>query len=322
VTLKIGLIGAGTHGMRYLRHASNDVIGMEPVMLCNRNAENAEANAKEIGCGFTTNPIELIDKSDAVIICTPPSSHFELGKMVVDAGKPLLIEKPFTGTLSEAEILHFENSGSPTPLMLAQTLRWNPVLQQVALLWEKLGKVHHIRLVHRLEPTNLAWQKDKEITVGGSVLLTGVHIIDTVRYLTGSEFSKVNHWQDQVLNPVVEDFFLTRATLTDGCKVSMEVSKYTQSRACLLEVVGENGSLEADYLFGGITLKIGKEIEKLEIDASIPTLPGVLESWLSCALECCPPPVTSLDGLESLRVIDACYTSSLTNSEVSLEQQK
>lgn len=318
MTLRIGLIGAGTHGMRYLRHAKNDVPGMEPVMLCSRNAENAEVNAQEIGCDFTTKPAELINKVDAVIVCTPPSSHYELGKMVIDSGKPLLIEKPFTGTLSEAELLHTENSSSSIPLMLAQTLRWNPVLQQVALLWEKLGTIHHIRIVQRLEPTTLTWQRDKSVTVGGSVLLTGVHMIDTVRFLSGKEFVDVDHWQDNVLNPVVEDFFLTRATLDDGCKVSMEVSKYTQSRTCLLEAVGEKGSLEADYLYGGITLKIGSDIEKFDIDASAPTLPGVLESWLNCALGYCPPPVTSFDGVKSLEVIDGCYASFQSRSVVKL----
>ena len=82
------------------------------------------------------------------------------------------------------------------------------------------------------------------------MLLTGVHLFDTVRWLTGAEFVTVDSRQAQLLNPAVEDFFLARAELSDGCWVSLEVSKYTQSRACWLEAVGEEAQLLADYQRG------------------------------------------------------------------------
>jgi len=221
-----------------------------------------------------------------------------------------------TGLLTEAERLAELNANAPHPLMLAQALRWNPVILKVRQLWSTLGRVHHIRLAQRLAPTTLEWQQNPDETVGGSVLLTGVHIFDLARFLSGQEFMTVDSRQQQVLNPVVEDFFLARASLSDGCQVSLEVSKYTLSRACWLEAVGEEGQIIADYLDGGIILRHGRNEDKIDISATTPTLPLVLKDWLAAVRGGSPPPVTVQDGLATLRVAEACYRSAAAGREV------
>ena len=154
--------------------------------------------------------------------------------------------------------------------------------------------------------------------MGGSVLLTGVHIFDLARYLTGSEFVTVDSRQALIKNPVVEDLFLASAAMSDGCRVSLEVSKYTQSRACWLELVGEEGQIMADYLDGGIILRRGRDEERFDVSATLPTLPPLLTDWLASIRGDTPVPVTCADGLATLKVVDACYRSNAARSEVSL----
>nr|MEE4267905.1 Gfo/Idh/MocA family oxidoreductase [Candidatus Krumholzibacteria bacterium] len=309
MTFRIGVLGAGTHGTRYLRHALKDVPGMTATALMRRRPEKGQALARELGVRYHATAAELVQDPlvDGIVISTPPSSHHELATLVLNAGKPLLLEKPFTGTLAEAEDLTLHPQAGQ--MMVAQTLRWNPVLVRVRELWAKLGKVHHIRAAQRLEPTRLAWQKNPGETVTGSVLLTGVHIFDTVRFLTGREFREVVARQQSILNPVVEDFFLARASLDDGCWVSMEVSKYTRSRACWLEAVGEEGQLWADYLNGGIVWRQGADEERFDVSARVPTLPRVLADWQAAVLSEKPCPVTARDGVATMQVVDACYRS-------------
>jgi len=311
MVFRLGVIGAGTHGSRYLRHAARDVPGMTATALCRRNETEGRALAAELGCRYYRKTADLIADStvDGVLVCTPPASHFQLARDVMKAGKPLLLEKPLTGTLEQAEQLARLDADSGTPLMLAQTLRWNPVIRKAKELLPRLGQVHLVRMAQRLAPTDLAWQRNLSETVGGSVLLTGVHLFDTVRFLTGREFREVDSRQDRILNPVVEDFFLARAILDDGCAVSLEVSKYTHSRAAWLEIVGEEGQLWADYLAGGIVLRRGGDEERFEITAQVPTLPLVLRDWLECIENDETPPVTVQDGLATLRVVEACYRS-------------
>ncbi len=312
MAFRIGVIGAGSHGTRYLRHAARDVPGMTATALCRRNQEAGQKLAAELSCRYHREPGDLIEdpQVDGVVICTPPSSHAELAEATLRAGKPLLLEKPMTGTLAEARRLAaLATAPGAPPLMVAQTLRWNPVLTRVKELWPRLGQVHLVRLAQRLEPTTLAWQRDLAQTVGGSVLLTGVHIFDLARYLTGAEFAEVDSRQACIQNPVVEDIFLARARLDDGCWASLEVSKYTRSRAAWVEAVGEKGQIFADYLTGGIILREGLEEEDFDVSARAPTLPPVLRDWLAAVSQGGPVPVTALDGLATMEVVDACYRS-------------
>ncbi len=317
----LGVVGAGVHGVRYLRHALRDVPGMGVGALCRRDESAGRDLARELGCRYHREAADLVADPgvDGVIICTPPSSHFELASLVLAAGKPLLLEKPLTGTLEEALRLAEADAAAAAPdLMLAQTLRWNPVLARVRELWPRLGPVRHLRLAQRLAPTTLAWQRDPTVTVGGSVLLTGVHLFDTVRWITGAEFVTVDSRQAQLLNPAVEDFFLARAELSDGCWVSLEVSKYTQSRACWLEAVGEEAQLLADYQRGGILWRQGTDETRIDVDGTVPTLPLVLADWLAAVRADSPPPVTVGDGVATMAVVTACYRSAADGAPVAV----
>ncbi len=308
-SLGIGVIGAGTHGARYLNHAAFDVPGMHVSALCRRDEKAGQHLADKFGCRYHGESQDLIlnPEVDAVIVCTPPSSHYPLASNVLAAGKPLLLEKPLTGTLKEARMLAEEATGAC--VLVGQTLRWNPVIEKARELWPRLGKVHHIRLCQRLEPTTLSWQYNIEETVGGSVLLTGVHLFDLARYLSAAEFVTIDSSQQQILNSVVEDFFLARGRLDDGCWVSLEVSKYTRSRACWLEAVGEKGQLFADYLAGGIVFREGANEERFSISAKIPTIPFVLQNWLGAINGLEEPRANMADGVATMKVVDACYRS-------------
>lgn len=310
--LKIGIIGCGIHGGRYLKHAARDVTGLHPVAINRRDEAAGQKLAAEYGCRFHADARDLINDPDvqAVIIATPPSTHFPYACAVLEAGKPLLLEKPMTGTLAEArELALLAALPTAPPVMIGQTLRWNPVLLKLRELLPQIGRVHMMRIVQRLEPTQLAWQSDMNETVGGSVLLTGVHLFDTVRWLSGAEFREVDSRQERILNPAVEDFFLARARLSDGAHVSLEVSKFTRSRVCLIEVVGEDGQLLGDYYFGGLRLIQGAQETFFDIPANTPTLPLVLAAWRDSVSQKRKPPVSVTDGFKTLEMVEACYES-------------
>ena len=309
----VGVIGAGTHGTRYLRHlARGDVPGLHAVALCRRNQEAGHRLAAQFAVPWFAEAETLIADAgvEGVIIATPPSTHFPLARLALAVGKPVLLEKPMTGTLAEARELAALAASSKAPaLMVAQTLRWHPALRRARELWPQLGRVHLVRLAQRLQPTTLPWQYDPGATVGGSVLLTGVHLFDLVRWLTGREFVRVDSRQRQVRNPAVEDFFLARAELDDGCWVSLEVSKYTESRAGWLEAVGEQGQLAVDYQGGQLLLRQGRQEVREQLAGDAPTLPGLLAQWRDASEGRLAVPVTAVDGLRTLEVVEACYRS-------------
>ena len=319
--IRLGVIGAGAHGARYLRHAARDVPGLRPVALCRRDGTAGRALAAELGCRYEADPAALIAAADvdAVLICTPPSSHFALAAAVRGAGKALLLEKPMTGTFAEARrLVEIDDLGAGPRLIVAQTLRWNPVIRLARELWPQLGEVRHVRIAQRLEPSGLDWQRDRSVTVGGSVLLTGVHLFDTVRFVTGQEFTEIDARQEGFRNPAVEDFYLARARLDDGAYVSLEVSKFGRSRACLLEAVGAEGQLLADYQYGGIRLIRGREVQVFEADASAPTLPAVLAQLRDTARGDAESCVPAREGLRTMELVEASYRSAQQRGPVAI----
>jgi predicted dehydrogenase len=312
MTLRIGIVGAGNHGARYARHAAQDVAGMVVAAVCRRDRTAGEALAAQCRCRYVDDGFALIADAgvEAIVIATPPSSHFAFAQAALAAGKAVLLEKPATGTLAEArQLVELARAPGAPPLMVAQTLRWNPVLAHVRDGWPRLSRVHLIRLAQRLAPTKLDWQSQAQETVGGSVLLTGVHIFDLARWLSGREFATIASRQRQVLNPAVEDLFLAHGELDDGCWVSLEVSKYTDSRAAWLEVVGEAGQIHADYLEGTVRWRVGRDERVEHLDAAAATLPAVLSTWRDVVRGRIDVPVTAEDGLRTLEVVDACYRS-------------
>src|SRR5690349_2274702 len=95
--LRLGIIGAGGHGSRYISHlARGEVAGVKLVALARRDRERGEAQAREVGARFFPDAASIAasHEVDAIVITSPALLHAEHARVVIDAGKPVLIEKP------------------------------------------------------------------------------------------------------------------------------------------------------------------------------------------------------------------------------------
>jgi predicted dehydrogenase len=105
--IKIGIIGCGKmadqHAVQIQRIAGAEIIG-----VCDKEPLMAQQMSERFNIGrYFTDAQEMLDavKLDVVHITTPPPSHFPLGKMCLEAGCNVYVEKPFTLNTSEAEDL-------------------------------------------------------------------------------------------------------------------------------------------------------------------------------------------------------------------------
>jgi scyllo-inositol 2-dehydrogenase (NAD+) len=285
---------------------------MRLAAVCRRNAAEAERVAREYGARWCTDAEELVElpEVDAVVIVTPPPTHLPLAAMALQRGMPVLLEKPLTQALEEAFELERIAQATGTPLFLAQTLRYNPALELARRELPRLGPVRSMTASQRLPRADLAWQNTESTHPLGSILNTGVHLFDLVRWMLESEFEKVYCLAHRMENPFHEDLFKVQATLREhDALIALEVAKCTQSRSSSLEIVGERGQLWVDYHVDQTVFVQGEQQTILRRAGPEPTLPHLLRDFAQRLADLDPMPITVHDGVRTLEVVEACYRS-------------
>jgi len=305
---RVGIVGVGTHGLRYANHLLRDVPELELVGVHRRDADANRETATSLGVTAFDDPHALLDAVDAAIIVTPPSSHRPLVRDALERDRFVLVEKPVTRTAAEADELLAVDAAHGERTMVAHTLRFDPVIAGARDHLAEIGPVHHLRMAQRLSPTKLGWQRDAEVSGGGSILLTGVHLFDSAAFILGEPIEITHCTAERVLNPVTEDFFVAVGRTPSGVHLSFEVSKYTPHRACLLEVVGERGQLLGDY-GAEHRLRIGRDRERVPLPGmeATPTVRDTLHAFAGFVLGRAPNPIPLRDGRMAVAVADQCY---------------
>jgi predicted dehydrogenase len=100
--LRLGLIGAGRWGRLYAK----TVADLRDVALTHLARAKAEPpDFLPPGCRFSSRWQEVVNdpEVDGILVVTPPQSHAEIARAALQAGKPVLIEKPLSLSLTEAE---------------------------------------------------------------------------------------------------------------------------------------------------------------------------------------------------------------------------
>jgi predicted dehydrogenase len=131
---------------------------------------------------------------DVVIIATPPPTHFSLVRSALEAGKHVLVEKPFVPSSSEAsQVLSLARSKNRL-LCVYQNRRWDADFLTLQRLIQdgELGRVvelnTHFDRYRPSPPTN--WKADVKMRDGGGAIYDlGVHLLDQVYVLFGTPSS-------------------------------------------------------------------------------------------------------------------------------------
>ena len=189
----------------------------ELVAVVDTNPEAAQAVAEKNGTRALTDYKALLGKVDAVSIVVPTSLHFTVARDFLAAGAHVLVEKPITVTLEEADELIELAQRHDRRLMVGHLERFNAALLGLDLVHEKPLFIES----HRLAPFN---PRANDVSV---VLDLMIHDIDIILDLVDSEVERIDAKGVTVLTSDT-DIANARLTFRNGC-----VANVTASRASL-----------------------------------------------------------------------------------------
>jgi predicted dehydrogenase len=132
--MKAGVIGCGYWGPKLIRNLFS-VDGVDVVGACDQVPDRLDAVRQAFPsiARFTTEADELINSADidAIIICTPVTTHFSLAKAALENGKHVLVEKTLTATSDEAEQLIVLSESKRLRLMVDHTFVYTGAVRAI-----------------------------------------------------------------------------------------------------------------------------------------------------------------------------------------------
>jgi UDP-N-acetylglucosamine 3-dehydrogenase len=182
--MKVGVIGVGSMGQNHARIYSEiaKLIG-----VADTNEKDGKALAKRLNTKYFRDHNDLIKAGvEAVTVATPTALHSSISKDFIKAGIHVLVEKPICPTVEESQELVDLAKEMGVVLAVGMVERHNPVVEfaRKAIENNEYGKV--ITTTSRRVSSFPARIKDV-----GVILDLGIHDIDVMRYLVGSEVDSV-----------------------------------------------------------------------------------------------------------------------------------
>lgn len=186
--LKIALVGAGLIGRAHLERldASRDC---DCAAICDPT-DAARALAAERGTPWFASITEMLAgmKPDGAIIATPNALHVPGAIECLEAGVPVLIEKPLAESVAAAQRLVAVHQRAGVPVLGGHHRRHNPIVKAARKLVQEGGigrlvAVNSLFLIRKPDDYfDIAWRREPG---GGPVLINLIHDIDNLRFICG-----------------------------------------------------------------------------------------------------------------------------------------
>lgn len=289
----------------------------------------------------------LKDDVDLVVVNTPVGTHFEYAKQVLLAGKHALVEKAFTTTVEEAEELKEIADETGLKLTVFQNRRWDSDFKTVRSIFDKdiLGEIVEAEIHFDRYNPNLSPKTHKETANDGAGVLKdlGPHIIDQALVLFGfpeALFADVRKTRE---NSIVDDWF-DILLYYQNARVRLKAGFFVREPLPSYILHGKKGSfLKSRGDIQEDELKLGKkpmvtdwgkepeyksgvlhtDIEGSEVRENIATIPGNYYGFFDALYHSIkknhPEPVTSQDGINVMKIIEAALESHARQKIISFQ---
>jgi predicted dehydrogenase len=297
----------------------------ELVVIASLHREHAQEMASKMGCEASDDwrTAAARDDVDAVVICTPPHVHAEIGVAAMRAGKHVLCEKPMTRTVVEAERLVAVARETGRTLKCGFNHRHHPAIWEAKRLLDKgtIGKPLFARCVYGIcgrPGYENEWRADPAQAAGGQFIEQGTHAIDLFRWFLGEVaevacMTGIRYFDKQAM----DDNGMAIFRMATGAMASVHSSLTQWKNVFSFEVFGEDGYLNVEGLgasYGTERLIAGRRDFSAPFQDTITEFRGGDISWREewkeftrAVAERREPIGSGHDGLAAMRIALAAY---------------
>lgn len=319
-TIKWGIIGCGDVAEIKSGPAFQKVANSKLVAVMRRNKAKSEDFAKRHNVPFFYDTIDdIINHPDinAIYIATPPSSHLEIAKQCLNAGKFVYLEKPMTINADEAVELEKIITGN-NKIVIAHYRRNLPAFQKVKELLNKnsIGKIHFADITILQSTTNNIiaktednWRLKPETSGGGYFHDIAPHQIDLMLHY----FGKIKDAQGFAIatkNNKVADIVNGIINFENGVQFrgiwNFIASEKDVNDQCV--IYGENGTITFSFYGKKVFLNTTDKIEVFSFENPAHVQQPLIEQTVKYFLGKAKNPCTVKDGADVMKILDKFTT--------------
>lgn len=308
--IRVGVIGVGDFGRNHVR-VLHELAGAELIGLCDADPERARQIAAEFSTDAYTDVNQLVEQIDAACVAAPTVSHAKLATQLLENGVDVLVEKPMTSTLAEADALIATAKRKGRILQVGHLERFNPAVVAVKRIVTRplFFEVHRLGI---FSPRSL------DVDVVFDVM---IHDLDILLSLTDSPVTDVRAVGIPVLTDKV-DIAHARLEFESGCVGNLTASRVSTERVRKLRFFQAHEYVSVDYTRQDVVrVRVVGEGAQPAIDfEKVPTQPeeplkAELRSFLAAVRERSTPVVDGEAGRRALELADRVMQGILEHAQ-------
>jgi predicted dehydrogenase len=325
--IRVGIAGAGfigaVHARAYLLVPDVELVGIaDPI------AEKAEPLARETGSRAFRDYQELLKAGvDVLNVCLPPQLHLPAAEAAAQAGVHVMMEKPITRTLAEADQMIAACRRAGVNLMTGFTHHFYPEMIEARRMVAE-GLIGRPLIVNDAMSITysfvLPWYRDREIAGGGVFMCNAVHGLDRAGWALQQQVRSVSAVIEPTTGRRAEDYGAAIVRFDGGAQGNFfqHWGPY-RTVSCELQIFGEQGMIRVRS-WDSVELMIGdtrtvKHFYKPDSGFPERTMVGMiaeLTEMVNSVREGRPPSVTGAAGRAGLAAVQAIYRSAETGQWV------
>jgi len=235
-SIRVGIIGVGYLGMQHARIASY-LEEADLKAVADIDFKKAFEIGNRHGVNYYQNYEDMLDEIDAGIVATPTSEHYPVSMALLRRGKHVLVEKPITETLGQAEELVAAAQAGNLVLQVGHLERFNPAVEAVETI---------ISDPRFIEVQRLGSFSARSLDVN-VVLDLMIHDLDIILALIKDEVGVIRSSGIRVLSEKI-DIANARLEFRSGCVATLTASRVHQGKVRKLRIFEPTSYYSIDYI--------------------------------------------------------------------------